>query len=100
MRLEGWMHQWTCGHPSRRGQEAAPQDGGGDTFLGSAHSRASPKTKRSKPQPRLAVLLGDDDPNSAFFRSLIPSESRGQSHEKECCAQLVSLMRLTSEVAG
>jgi hypothetical protein len=25
-RLEGWMHMRTRGHPSRRGQVAAPQD--------------------------------------------------------------------------
>jgi hypothetical protein len=48
----------------------APQDEVGDTL------RAS--------QLRFAVLLDDDEPNSAFFKSLIPSESRGQSQEKEC----------------
>src|SRR5277367_1753162 len=45
-------------------------------------------------QLRLALL--DDAPNSAFFRSLMPSESHGQSQEKECCMQSVVLRCLKS----
>src|ERR1700728_2444357 len=50
--------------------------------------------RRISLQLRLGLL--DEEPNSAFFRSLMPSESRGQSQEKECCAQLAALRRLMS----
>jgi hypothetical protein len=48
-------------------------------------------------QLRLALL--EDEPNSAFFRSLMLSESRGHSHEKECSAQSVVFIRLMSVAA-
>src|SRR5258708_21253299 len=42
---------------------------------------------------QLRFPLLEDEPNSAFFRSLIPSDSRGQSQENESFAQLVAFMR-------
>ena len=48
-------------------------------------------------QLRLSLL--DDEPNSTFFISLILSESRGQSQEKECCAQSLALESAALELA-
>src|SRR2546421_5690811 len=39
-------------------------------------------------------------PNSAFFNSLMLSESRGHSQEKECCAQFAVLVRDLKSVAA
>src|ERR1035441_7162087 len=41
-------------------------------------------------QPRLALL--EEEPNS-FFKSLMPSESRGHSQENECRAQGMAFAR-------
>src|SRR3984885_3053431 len=46
-------------------------------------------------QLRLSLL--DDEPNSTFFKSLMLSESRGQSQEKECRAQSVALESVALE---
>src|ERR1700733_569502 len=48
-------------------------------------------------QLRLSLL--DDEPNSTFFISLMLSESRGQSQEKECCAQSPALESAAFELA-
>src|ERR1700722_17282813 len=48
-------------------------------------------------QLRLSLL--DDEPNSTFFISLMLSESRGQSQEKECCAQSLALESAALELA-
>src|SRR5579871_2030925 len=51
-------------------------------------------------QLRLSLSLLDEEPNRAFFRSLMLSDKRGHSHEKECRGQPAGLMRWKSAAVG
>ena len=67
-RLEGWPRVHCCGHPSRRAQERAPQDEGGDCFAW--RSYAIRAAARSIASPRRACA-------GAFLSLMRASNSAG-----------------------